>query len=358
MLGWALADGPRAGASAAVSVLLIAAPGALLLASPAVMLISARRGEKIGVLAASTDAILAASTIDTIVLDKDRTITTGELTVTAIEPVESANLRNLRWFAGALAHSSDHPVSRAIAKLAPRGRVSNFLAQPQIGISGSVDRHPVRIGTPRWIGIADVAVLGTQVAVEVDGRALGWITVSDIVRTEARRGVDQLGQLGLKPILVSDRPEADTAHLAERTGISTHHSTMTVDGCVALVQRLRAEGRVVAMAGTSEANGPALRAADLAISTAGESMGGGIVLSEVDVQGVGDVLGLLRGARAKIATNQRWAVVGMLAPIPLAAAGVIGPMLAPLFSLACIVGVGVNSARISHVEPQVTDPQT
>lgn len=352
---WGLARGWEAGATAGVSVLLIAAPAALLLAEPAALVVGSRRGSDIGLLSASIGAMRATHRIDTIVLDKDGTITTGELSVMAVEPVDPEHVRNLRWFAGALSHSSDHPIARAIAKLAPRGRVSNVMTQPLIGISGTVDRHPVRIGIPSWIGVDNTEGLGTQVGVEVDGRALGWITVGDTMRPDARSGVDRLNAMGLEPILVSSRPAADTAHLADQAGIVRHHSRMSVDGCLALVEQLQSEGRVVAMAGKLGANAPALRAADLAISTAGEAPDDGIVLAEVDVRGVGDAISLLRSTLSTMLTNRRWAMIGMLAPIPLAAAGLIEPIYAPLFSLACMIGVAMNSSRVPRKQRQAAD---
>lgn len=355
LIVWTLIDGFAAGASAGVAVLLGSTPAALLLAKPAALVVSARRGEEIGVRAADVDAMRAASRIDTIVLDKDGTVTTGELSVMSVDPVESDHLRNLRWFAGALAHSSDHPVARAISKLAPRGRVSNVVNLPTQGLSGAVDRHPVRIGLSGWLGVEDVGGLGTQVAVEVDGRSLGWITVGDTVRVGARQGVERLDALGLDPILVSERPEADTTHLAGQAGIATHYPRMTVDGCVALVRRLQAEGRIVAVVGALGGHAPALRAADLAISTVGEVPRGGVSLADVDVQRVGDAIVLMRSTLATILANRRWAVIGMLIPMPFAAAGLIAPWFAPLFGLAGVLGVAVSASRIPRGQRSAAD---
>lgn len=350
---WWFVDGSRAGASAGLSVLLAGGPAALLLAEPAALVVGGRRGSEIGVLAAGADAMRAARRIDTIVLDKHGTVTTGELSVMAVEPVDPEHLRNLRWFAGALSHSSDHPIARAISKLAPRGRVSNVVTQPEIGISGSVDRHPVRIGIPGWIGVEDSPGLGTQVGVEVDERALGWITVGDTIRADARRGVERLTAIGLDPILVSDRAEADTMHLADQTGIVTWHPHVTADGCVSLVERLQAAGRVVAMVGRDGAHAPALRAADLAISTSEEMPG--ITLADVDVRDVGDAIVLMRDLLSTTLANRRLAVIGMLVPMPVAAAGLIEPLYAPLFSLACMAGIAVNSSRLPRRQRPVVD---
>lgn len=351
LVGWWSVDGTRAGTSAGLSVLLAAGPAALLLAEPVALLVGRRRASALGVLAAGVAAIQATRRIDTIVLDKDGTVTTGELRVMAVDPVDPEHLRNLRWFAGALSHSSDHPIARAISKLAPRGRVSDVVTRPDIGISGSVDQHPVRIGAPSWIGVEVSAGLGTRIGVEVDERALGWITVGDTVRRDARAGVDRLRALGLEPILVSDRPEADTADLAAQTGIGVHHAQMSGGGCAAVVRHLQAQGRVVAMVGRCGAHAPALRAADLAISTAGQSVGDGIALAEVDVRGVGDVIGVMRSIVATMVANRRLAGIGMLVALPFAAAGWIEPMYAPLPPLVGMMAVAVNASRIPSKQP-------
>jgi Cu+-exporting ATPase len=336
-------------------VLLVAAPTALVLAEPFAQVVARRRGVEIGVLTAGVDAMRAARQIDTIVLAKNGTVTTGELSVAAVDPVDPEHLRNLRWFAGALSHSSDHPIAHAIAKLAPRGRVSNVVTQPLIGISGSVDRHPVRIGIPRWIGVEGTEGRGTQVAVEVDGRALGWITVGDTLRPDARKGVERLSSMGLHAILVSNRPEADTTHLADQTGIETHYPGMTVDGCVALIRRLQEDGHVVAMVGKLATNAPSLRAADLAISTVGDVPDDGVVLAEIDIQSVGDAIALMRSTLATMLTNRRWAVIGMLVPVPFAAAGLIEPLYAPLVTLACMIGVIASSSKIPRKQRVAPD---
>jgi cation transport ATPase len=350
LVAWWVPEGAAKASSTALSALLIAGPGALRLAAPAALLVGARRGAEIGMTTTDHDTLAAARHVDTVILDKDGTVTTGNLSVMSVDPVDPEHLRNLRWFAGALEHVSEHPIGRAIAKLSAPGRVANVVQHPGLGISGSVDRHPVRVGRPSWIGIEHTGGLGTQVGVEVDGRALGRITVADTVRPDARAGISRLRELGLDPVLVSDRPDADTTHLAEQTGIATRHAEMTVEGRLALIHSLQSQGRVVAMVGDRDRNASAMQAADVAISNTGEGPSDGIVLAEIDVRTVAGALALTQDTCAMVATTQRWAVIGMLVPLPFAAAGLIEPIYASLVSLACMVGVVLVSRRIPRVD--------
>ena len=219
-----------------------------------------------GVSLSGPDTLDACRRIDTIVLDKDGTVTTGKLTVTGVEPFDPDHDRNMRWFAAALEHTSEHPIAQAIARLAGRGRVTEVEHLTSLGISGLVDRHPVRVGHPGWIGVDSPEGLGTTVAVEVDGRALGRITVADDVRPTAREAIDALRALGIQPLVVSAGDLPDSAHLAEQIGLDDVVSGAGPDERLAVVEGLRAEGRVVAMVGDHSANAGALSAADLAVS--------------------------------------------------------------------------------------------
>lgn len=335
--------------SAALSVMLIAAPGALRLAGPAAKLTSVRRGAEVGIALHGARALETSRQINTIVLDKNGTVTTGELSVISVDPIEPEHLRNLRWFAGALAHRTDHPVGRAIAKLSGRGHVTQLVNHDGEGLSGSVDRHPVRLGRPVWIGIPATGGLGVETAVEVDGRILGRITVGDTIRPDAKQGIDELRTLGLEPVLVSELPEADTADLAEQSGITTNYALSTATDRERLVEKLQANGQVVAVAGDEERNAAALDTADLAITQREGSAGRDVELADLDVHSIRNAVVLARATFATAVTNRRWALAGMLAPLPFAAAGLIAPLYAPLFALICLIGVGVNSSRIPRV---------
>lgn len=350
MAAWWIVEGASTASTTTLSVLLVASPAALQLAGPAALLVGARRGATLGMTVSGTDASAASCRIDTIVLDKDGTVTTGELTVVSIDPIDPDHERNMRWFAGALEHTSEHRIGRAIAKLSARGRVTNIVHQPGLGISGSVDRHPVRVGSPSWIGTEVGVDLGTHVGVEVDGRVLGSITVADTLRADAREGVDGLRELGLDTILVSDGRQPDTEDLAHRAGITTCHSETGSEQRLALVHRLQAEGRVVAMVGGRGPNAAAMQAADLALSEGEDAPTGGIALADISVLNTSRAIGLSRATSTATLTNRRWAVAGMLTPLPFAAAGLIDPEYAALFALACSVGVVLNSLRMPRLE--------
>ena len=349
-VAWWIPEGPGPAGSAAVASLLVAGPGALRLAAPAALLVGARRAVAIGMTPGNADTMDIARRIDTIVLDKDGTVTTGDLSVASVDADDPEHLRNMRWFAGALEHGSEHPIGRAIAKLSGPGRVTDLVHRPGLGVSGSVDRHPVRAGRPSWIGVDATEGLGIEIAVEVDGRALGSIRVADTLRPHAPADVDRLRGLGLEPVLVSDRPETDTTHLAGQAGIATSHAGLDVDQRCSLIQRLQADGRVVAMVGDHARNAAAMQAADLAISTAGESSGPGITLADIDVQKVAGAIVLARQTSDAALAGRRGAIGGMLVPLPFAAAGLIDPVYASVIALVCLVGVGVRSWRIPRLD--------
>ncbi len=349
MAAWWTTDGSGSATSAALSALLIAGPGALRLATPAALLVGTRRGAQAGILVASRTDLDMSTQVDTVLLDQHGTITTGALSVVSVDPVDPEHLRNLRWFAGALERSSDHPIARAIAQGTDAGRVSDVVQRPGLGISGSVDRHPVRVGRPSWIGIDDPGGLGTRVGVEVDARVLGSITLADTLRPHAQDDVERLRSLGVEPFLVSDGPALDTRDLADRSGIVTSHAEMTVEDRMRLVERLRADGRIVAVVGDAGRHGAAMQAADLALSTGGEVPVTGIVLPDVDVRTVGDALALTRATASTARANHRWAPAAMLAPLPFAAGGLVDPAYASAICLLGMIGVALNSLRIPRM---------
>lgn len=176
---------------------------------------AARRGVK--GLARGDFATLAG--LDAVTFDKLRTITTGELVVISVDPIKEDADRDLRWFAGALEHHAAHPIGRAIAKLSTRGNVTGVQEVAGYGISGSVDRHPVRIGRPSWLGIDAADEVGAVVAVEVDSRTMGTITVADEAEPAAASHLGRLQSLGVTPIYMSADPMARAKDLANRVGV-------------------------------------------------------------------------------------------------------------------------------------------
>lgn len=207
-----------------------------------------------------------ARRLDALVGEVSGFVTDGELQVVAVEPVEPDHERNLRWFAGALQHSGEGPVARAIARLASDARVTDVRRVPGAGIEGSVDRHPVRVGDPGWIGVAPpLDTGGHTVAVEVDGRALGSITVAERVRRQAPGALDRIEGAGYVPTLVSSAGELEAKRLAKE--IARDVAAVDADGLRTVLDDLRRTGRCVVHVGASQvddADGVALRVTDAA----------------------------------------------------------------------------------------------
>jgi hypothetical protein len=181
-----------------------------------------------------------AARVDSLLLDVG-TVTTGRLKVAVVEPIREGDERNLRWFAGALGHAGDDEVARALARGAPRGRLSGVVAHPGDGIAGSVDRHPVRVGTPAWIGrgAPDHPPLpGTTVAVEVDGRLLGRLGLVAEVRPEAAPAVARVAGLGIEAVLVSAGPVEEAARLAAELGEVRWEAPLDAAALAAIVASL------------------------------------------------------------------------------------------------------------------------
>ncbi|SDE22171.1 HAD family hydrolase [Nocardioides lianchengensis] len=210
-----------------VGIVLLAAPVALLVALLLPWWMARHVGRRLGVGTISSEAPALWPQVQTLVLDPLTSLTTGHLVVTDVQPTDPDHERNLRWFAGALAHSYDDPVGHALAKLAGRGRVTDVAQEPGRGIRGSVDRHPVRVGEPAWIGhdeTLEQATVGTMVAVEVDHRPLGRITVADEVRADACRQLERLRTIGTPPVLVSPGSEEAVARVARLAASTVWHA--------------------------------------------------------------------------------------------------------------------------------------
>lgn len=207
-----------------------------------------------------------ARRLDALVGEVSGFVTDGELQVVAVEPVEPDHERNLRWFAGALQHGGEGPVARAIARLATDARVTDVRRVPGAGIEGSVDRHPVRVGDPGWIGVAPpLAAGGHTVAVEVDGRTLGSITVAERVRREAPGALERIERAGYATTLVSSAGELEAKRLAKE--LARDVAAVDAGGLGAVLDDLRGAGRCVVHVGASRADdqaGVALRVTDAA----------------------------------------------------------------------------------------------
>lgn len=243
--------------------------------------------------------------IDTVVLDPIGTLTAGELSVVAVEPLDPAHDRNLRWFAGALQHNADDPVAKAIARLAGRGRVTDVQHVPGIGTTGSVDRHPVRVGRPDWIGVdAPADGWGRTVAVEVDGRAMGRITVADTIRPQAAPATAAMTEAGLRVVVLA-RTEATAEHL--RTAVGT--AVVRVADAGADPRDGLDDSASVAVVARRTSESMKFEAGDVALSDGNVEVPLMVEMADVGVHHVAAVLSLLRGAAARVRAVRRAVVV-------------------------------------------------
>ncbi len=366
-------NGLGAAFTAAVAVLIIACPCALGLATPTALMVGTGRGAQLGILVKGPEALESARQLDTVVLDKTGTLTTGQMSLVAVVPADDVDANELLRLAGALEAGSEHPVARAIVTGA-RARVGDLPAVQQfsnvegLGVRGVVDGHEVLVGRRRLLAdasqpltaeleqaMADAERDGrTAVAVAWDGRARGVLTVADTVRPTSAAAVRQLRALGLRPVLLTGDNRAVARAVAREVGIDDGDDTVLAEVMpadkVAVVQRLQAQGRRVAMVGDGVNDAAALAQADL-----GLAMGTGtdvaieasdLTLVRGDLLVAVDAIRLSRRTMRTITSNLFWAFGYNVAAVPLAAAGLLNPMIAGLAMALSSVFVVTNSLRL------------
>ena len=340
--------------TAAVAVLIIACPCALGLATPTALMVGTGRGAQLGILIKGPQVLESTRRIDTVVLDKTGTITTGVMGVVAVAPATGVAESELLRVAATLEHASEHPVGRAIAGQATHGTLEQFRNHAGQGVSGVVDGEPARAGRLSWLEVPPSRLVprtsgggnaGTVVAVERGGKLLGTVTVADTVKETSAEAVAELRALGLEPILLTgdNRQVADS--VAAQVGIDRVEAEVTPDDKLRTIERLRAEGRVVAMIGDGVNDAAALAASDLGIA-----MGTGtdvaiaasdLTLVEGDLRKAAEAVRLARATLRTIRRNLFWAFAYNVAAIPLAMSGYLNPMVAGLamaFSSVFVVG--------------------
>ncbi|WP_353952056.1 heavy metal translocating P-type ATPase [Knoellia sp. S7-12] len=364
-------SGWTAAFTAAISVLIIACPCALGLATPTALMVGTGRGAQLGILIKGPEVLESTRQVDTVVLDKTGTITTGQMTLRDVVAAPGEDRDEVLGLAASLEHGSEHPIARAIVTGA-RGAglelalVEGFTSVDGLGVQGVVDGHAAVIGRPQlladWsIGLGpelETALTharstgATPVAIGWDGKARGILTVSDAVKASSAEAISRLRDLGLTPyLLTGDNAEAARTVAAE-VGIAPEHviaDVMPADK-VAVVQRLQGEGKVVAMIGDGVNDAAALAAADL-----GMAMGTGtdvaieasdLTLVRGDLRVAPDAIRLARRTLSTIKSNLFWAFGYNVAAIPLAAAGLLNPMLAGAAMALSSVFVVSNSLRL------------
>jgi Cu+-exporting ATPase len=359
--------GSAAALTAAVAVLIVACPCALGLATPTALLVGTGRGAQLGILVRGPEVLEATRRIDTVLLDKTGTVTTGAMAVTEVLPGPGVERGELVRVAAAVEHGSEHPIARAIvagARTAALPPVEDFVALPGLGASGRVEGRAVIVGRARLLvehGI-DVPALdaaGTAVAVAWDGAYRGTILVADAVKPTSKAAVARLRALGLRPVLLTGDVESTARSVAAEVGIDDVVAEVLPAGKVAAVRRFQDAGRVVAMVGDGVNDAAALAAADLGIA-----MGTGtdvaieasdLTLVRDDLTAAVDAIALSRATLRTIKGNLFWAFAYNVAALPLAAAGLVTPVLAAAAMALSSVFVVTNSLRLFRFQRSAGD---
>lgn len=350
---WLLAGGSTQHAfTAAVAVMIIACPCALGLATPTALMVGTGRGAELGIVIKGPQVLESTRVIDTVVLDKTGTVTTGQMAVTSVDPAPGVEPAELRHVAASLEHASEHPVARAIATLADPVSVSDFANHAGFGVTGVVEGRDTAAGRPGWLRERGIEVPdeATGVAVAWDGAFRGTITVSDTVKPTSAAAIADLRRLGLEPVLLTGDARLVAETVAAEVGIERVIADVTPADKLRTVQELQAEGRTVAMIGDGVNDAAALAGADLGIAM---GTGTDVAIQASDLTLVsGDLAAAVAAVRLSRATlrtikgNLFWAFAYNVAAIPLAAAGLLNPMIAGLTMAFSSVFVVTNSLRL------------
>ena len=372
---WIGAGVPTAAAfTAAVAVLIIACPCALGLATPTALMVGTGRGAQLGILIKGPEVLESTRRADTVILDKTGTVTTGTMTLFDVFAVDGEQPDEVLRVAGALESPSEHPIARAIAtgardKLGELPVADTFRNLRGLGVEGTVDGRAVVLGRVRLLADRSYEVPDeltsttrraesdgrTVVAVGWDGRARGLLMVADAVKSTSAEAVSLLKALGLSPIMVTGDNEAVARAVAAQVGIDEVIAGVLPQDKVETVKRLQNDGRVVAMVGDGVNDAAALAQADL-----GVAMGSGtdvaIEASDVtivgdDLRAVPDAIRLSRRTLSTIKGNLFWAFAYNVAALPLAAAGLLNPMIAGAAMAFSSVFVVTNSLRLRAFTP-------
>ncbi|MFF2729191.1 heavy metal translocating P-type ATPase [Streptomyces sp. NPDC058008] len=366
--------GPTAAFTAAVAVLIIACPCALGLATPTALLVGTGRGAQLGILIKGPEVLENTRRADTILLDKTGTVTTGRMTLLKVHTAGSTDETEVLRLAGALEHSSEHPIARAVAegaatKAGPLPAPEDFTNVPGLGVQGVVEGRAVLVGREKlldaWsIGLPEELRAAkdaaekegrTVITVAWDGEARAVLEVADAVKETSAEAVRRLRALGLTPVLLTGDNRLVAESVAAQVGIDEVIAEVMPQDKAEVVRKLQAEGRSVAMVGDGVNDAAALAQADLGLSmgtgTDAAIEAGDLTLVRGDLRVAADAIRLARRTLGTIRSNLFWAFAYNVAAIPLAAAGLLNPMIAGAamaFSSVFVVG---NSLRLRGFRP-------
>ncbi|MGK5447020.1 heavy metal translocating P-type ATPase [Streptomyces radiopugnans] len=365
--------GPAAAFTAAVAVLIIACPCALGLATPTALMVGTGRGAQLGILIKGPEVLETTRRVDTIVLDKTGTVTTGRMELRDVIAAEGEDEDEVLRLAGALEHASEHPIAQAVAagaaeRVGSLPAVEHFENAAGLGVRGVVEGREVAVGRERLLaesalelptGLAGALAAAeaegrTAVAVAWDGKVRGLLAVADAVKDTSAEAVRELRALGLTPILFTGDNRAVAEAVAREVGIDSSGGRVIAEVMprdkVDVVKRLQDEGRSVAMVGDGVNDAAALAQADLGLAmgtgTDAAIEAGDLTLVRGDLRVAADAIRLARRTLSTIKGNLFWAFGYNVAALPLAAAGLLNPMIAGAAMAFSSVFVVTNSLRL------------
>jgi Cu+-exporting ATPase len=354
--------------TAAVSVLVVACPCSLGLATPTALLVGTGRGAQLGILIRGPEILESTRRIDTVVLDKTGTVTTGVMKLVDVVAASGQDADEVLRIAGALENASEHPIARAITTAAQErfetlSAVTGFEGTAGLGVRGHVDGRAVIVGRAKWLGdeavvpdelaaaLAEAQGRGqTPVLIAWDGQVRGILTVTDTTKPTSAEAVREMRALGLRPVLLTGDNSRAAQAIAAQVGIEDVEADVLPADKVAVVRRLQDEGRTVAMVGDGVNDAAALAQADLGVAmgtgTDAAIQASDITLVRGDLRSAADAVRLSRRTLGTIRGNLFWAFVYNVAAVPFAALGLLNPMIAGAAMALSSIFVLSNSLRL------------